>query len=359
MDHSAALAPGAPEHNRRFPYGLTSCSGNVECVYNRVYTGVRFARRSLKAESVAQPTERHAPRINAAAEKKHIPCNLCGGVDLAPFCPENERGLVQCQNCGLVFVSPRPDAHELYALYGETYFQNSDSGTVGYTNYIKDEPNIRKTFQRRLRRLEQFVTRKGTALDVGCAAGFFLAEAQARGWQVEGLDVSTFAVNYTRDRFGFPAQQGSFTDLDFPHAPYDLITLWDVIEHVPDPQAYIKRAAELLGSGGVIALATPDVDSIPAHLTGKRWVGYKLSEEHLYYFSRKTLSRMLNDAGFEVVDTYHVGKYVTLRLFLDRLGMYLPPLAKLLQALEHAFRLSEWSLYVNPFDIIAITARKR
>jgi 2-polyprenyl-3-methyl-5-hydroxy-6-metoxy-1,4-benzoquinol methylase len=313
----------------------------------------------VEAESVTEKTVGHAPRVRATVEKKHVPCNLCGGTDFVPFCPENERGLVQCQNCGLVFVSPRPEAHELYALYGETYFQNSDSGTVGYTNYVKDEVNIRKTFQRRLRRLEQFVTRKGAALDVGCAAGFFLAEANARGWQVEGLDVSTFAVNYTRDRFGFPVQQGSFTDLDFQRGHYALITLWDVIEHVPDPAAYIKRAAELLQSGGVIALATPDVDSLPAHITGKRWVGYKLSEEHLYYFSPKTLTRMLNEAGFDVVDTYHVGKYVTLRLFLDRLGMYLPPLARLFQMVERALHLSEWSLYVNPFDIVAITARKR
>ncbi len=308
---------------------------------------------------MAQPTENQSPRVRAEVEKKHIPCNLCGGGTLIPFCPENERGLVECQNCGLVFVSPRPEAHELYALYGETYFQNSDSGTVGYTNYVRDETNIRKTFRRRLNRLEKFITRKGKLLDVGCAAGFFLAEAQASGWQVEGLDVSTFAVNYTRDRFGFPAVQGSFTDLDFERGGYDLITLWDVIEHVPDPQAYIRRAAELLKAGGTIALATPDVDSTPAHITGKRWVGYKLSEEHLYYFSPKTLGRMLTEAGFEVVDVYHVGKYVTLRLFLDRLGMYLPPLAKVLQSLERTFRLSEWSLYINPLDIIAITARKR
>ncbi|MBN8639772.1 MAG: class I SAM-dependent methyltransferase [Anaerolineae bacterium] len=308
---------------------------------------------------MAESTENQSPRVRAEVEKKHIPCNLCGGTDLVPYCPENERGLVECQNCGLVFVSPRPDAHELYALYGETYFQNSDSGTVGYTNYVRDEANIRKTFQRRLSRLERFVGRKGKLLDVGCAAGFFLAEAQARGWQVEGLDVSSFAVNYTRDRFGFPAAHGSFTELDFERGSYAMVSLWDVIEHVPDPKAYIQRAAELLQSGGTIALATPDVDSIPAHITGKRWVGYKLSEEHLYYFSPKTLGRMLTEAGFEVVDVYHVGKYVTLRLFLDRLGMYLPPLAKPLQSLERAFRLSEWSLYVNPFDIIAITARKR
>jgi hypothetical protein len=132
-----------------------------------------------------------------------------------------------------------------------------------------------------------------------------------------------------------------------------------VIEHVPNPKSYIERAAELLKQGGVFVMATPDVDSIPAKLTGKRWVGFKLSEEHVYYFSARTLGKMLEDAGFEVVDTRHVGKYVTIRLFLDRLGMYLPLVSGILQRLERAFKLSERAAYVNPYDIMAITARKR
>lgn len=279
-------------------------------------------------------------------------------MDKRRFCPENDLDLVQCSNCGLVFVSPRPDAHELYALYGETYFQNDDSSTVGYTHYLKDETNIRKTFNGRLQRLERFA-KPGKLLDVGCAAGFFLSEANQRGWTVQGLDVSSFAVRYATERFGFDVRQGSFTELDYPEGTYDALTMWDVIEHVPDPKAYIQRAASLLRPGGVFALATPDVDSLPARLTGKRWVGYKLSEEHVYYFSARTLSHMLDEAGFDVVNVRHVGKFVTLRLFLDRLGMYSPLLAKLLARVERRFNLSDYSLYMNPFDIVAITAKKR
>jgi 2-polyprenyl-3-methyl-5-hydroxy-6-metoxy-1,4-benzoquinol methylase len=258
----------------------------------------------------------------------------------------------------LVYVSPRPDPIELYALYGESYFRNNDSGTVGYTNYLRDEANIRKTFTRRLKRLERFV-QPGRLLDIGCATGFLLAEAQTRGWQVQGMDVSHFAISYVRDRFGFDVQQGDLLELDYPPNSYDLITLWDVIEHVPDPKAYVTRIAELLKPGGVFALATPDIDSIPAKITGTRWVGYKLSEEHVYYFAPRTLQRMLNEAGMDVIDTYHVGKYVTFNLFMNRLSMYSSVLARMGGWAERQFHLSEWSLYVNPFDIIAVTARKR
>ncbi|MCA0454664.1 MAG: methyltransferase domain-containing protein [Chloroflexi bacterium] len=298
------------------------------------------------------------PHVRHDAVMHDIPCNLCGSQQNHPFCPENGLRLVECENCGLVYVSPRPDPNELYALYGETYFHNNQSGVVGYTNYLKDEPNIRKTFAGRLARLARFI-RPGKLLDVGCAAGFFLDEARKQGWNVSGLDVSSFAVGYAAEHFGLDVRQGSLTELDFTDGSFDAVSMWDVIEHVPDPKAYIQRAAELLRSGGVIVLATPDVGSIPARLTGKRWVGYKLSEEHVYYFSIPTLSRMLNEAGFDVLDARHVGKFVTVRLFLDRLGMYSPIIARLLALAEKAFHLSERSVYVNPFDIVAITARKR
>lgn len=299
-----------------------------------------------------------SPRVRDDVVRVDVPCNLCGSETHQPYCPENGLGLVQCQNCGFVFVSPRPAAEELYALYSETYFHNNDSGVVGYSDYIKDEVNIRKTARRRLQHLEQFI-QPGKLLDVGCATGFFIDEAQKRGWSVEGLDVSSFGVEYARSHFDLNAHQGALTSLGLEAENYDLVTMWDVIEHVPDPTAYINEAARLLRRGGVISLATPDVDSLPARLAGRRWVGFKLSEEHVYYFSVKTLSQMLERAGFEVVNVRHIGKYVPLSLFRDRLGMYFPWLAKLLALGENVLGLSEWALYINPYDIVQVTARKR
>lgn len=298
-----------------------------------------------------------AAQLRATAARYQVACNQCGSLEKHPYCPENGLGLVQCAQCGLVFVGQRPQADHLYTLYGADYFKNDNSGVVGYTDYLKDEPNIRKTFARRLRHVERFV-KPGQLLDIGCAAGFFMDEAHARGWAVQGMDVSDFAVEYARQRFGYDVRCGSLLDQDYQPESYDLITMWDVIEHVPDPKAYIQHSARLAKRGGILALATPDIDSIPARFTGKRWVGYKLSEEHIYYFSRRTLSNMLAEAGFEIIHVRHVGKYVTLRLFLDRLSMYSPLAANGLELIERAFHLSERSLYINPFDIIAITARK-
>lgn len=301
----------------------------------------------------------NSPRISKHVERQAVlTCNLCGSTERKPFCPENDRGLVQCQNCSLVFVNEQPDAEELYTLYDASYFNNEESGEVGYTDYIQDETNIRLTASKRLDHLEQFID-SGTMLDVGCAMGFFMDEAAKRGWQVTGLDVSEFATEYVQERFGHTAYHGSLLDVELPEAPLDMVTMYDVIEHVPDPMGYIERVAEILRPGGVFELATPDIHSLPARLTGKRWIGYKLSEEHVYYFSEATLRTMLERAGFEVLHTRHIGKHVTLRLFLDRLGFYAPWLSRPLSWLEKAFRLSERSFYVNPFDIIAVTARRK
>lgn len=306
---------------------------------------------------MAQINSNISPRIQVERHKVSS-CNLCGKNNYKAFCPENGRGLVQCENCGLVFVAEQADPQELYALYGETYFQNAESGEVGYTNYIADEGNIRQTARKRFAHIERFA-QKGRMIDIGCAMGFFVDEASKRGWQVEGLDISQFATEYVTKNFGHKSHNGSLLEVDLPTGAYDLVTMWDVIEHVPDPQAYLKRVAELLKTGGVVELATPDVGSLPAQITGKQWIGYKLSDEHVYYFAVKTLSAMLEKAGFEVVHVRHVGKFVTLRLFLDRLGFYMPLLSKPLQWLEKTFKLSARSFYVNPFDIVAITARKR
>lgn len=310
--------------------------------------------------SMSDTINTQSPRISIEIERQVIStCNLCGHDGTHPYCPENGRGLVQCDNCGLVFVGEQPKPEELYALYGETYFHNDESGEVGYTDYLADEANIRKTVNKRFDHIENFTDSAGRMIDVGCALGFFIDEASKRDWEVEGLDVSQYAVDYVKDRFNHTVYNGSLLDLDLQHEAYDLVTMYDVIEHVPDPKGYMQAVGDLLRSGGIYELATPDVGSIPARLTGKRWIGYKLSDEHVYYFSVATLKRMLDEAGFDVLHVRHIGKHVTLRLFLDRLGFYAPLLSRPLQFLENRFNLSEKSFYVNPYDIVAITARKR
>lgn len=297
-----------------------------------------------------------APLVRSEVDADTIrPCKLCGSLSRVPFVRED---LARCPQCGLVTVSSHPEQNELNALYGESYYNSGNSRQLGYTDYVADEANIRRSARRRLRQLQRH-TQGGRLLDVGCATGFFLDEARKAGWRATGLDPSDFAVQYARQQFGLDVQCGTLESVELPAQSFDLVTMWDVIEHVSDPAGTIRLAGRLLREDGVITLATPDVDSVPARLAGSGWVGYKLSGEHVTFFSKRTLSQMLEDAGFTVLQTGHIGKHVPLALFRDRLGMYFPLLARLLRVAEDLAGLSALSLYVNPFDIIQVTARKR
>ncbi len=293
----------------------------------------------------------------ATSPYQHPPCNACGLVDSDPHCVKNGLGLVRCRQCQLVFVAKRPDDSAILRIYDSSYFRNPASRSVGYTDYLGDEANIRRTARRRARILEQWM-RPGRLIDFGCATGFFINEMSRRGWQVEGVDVSDFATSYARLRFGHPIHTGSIESAPLPDNAFDLATLYDVIEHVPDPRACLRTVARTLKPGGVVQLSTPDIDSLPARIAGQRWIGYKLSAEHLYYFSATTLSDMLRKVGFEILDIRYIGKHVSTSLFLDRLAMYFPHFVQPLQAIERWFSLSRRSLYVNPFDIVCITARR-
>jgi hypothetical protein len=137
-------------------------------------------------------------------------------------------------------------------------------------------------------------------------------------------------------------------------ASFDLITLWDVIEHIPDPQPVLQMARQLLAPGGKLLLETQNVASRWARLLGPRWHHYK-HEEHLYHFTPATISRLLVDTGFRVLDlgARYAGKYVSLGFIAERAGRLGPVTGLLFSPLR---LLRRANLYVNPRDEIIVAA---
>ncbi|MGI8927780.1 MAG: class I SAM-dependent methyltransferase [Tepidiformaceae bacterium] len=286
-------------------------------------------------------------------------CNLCGSGEATPYA-EGLPHLVRCSGCGLVRVAQLPGLDRLEQVYSADYFRNESSHVVGYADYEQDKSLILRTSHRRLARLEVLRPRRGRLLDIGCAFGFFLQAANRRGWEVEGIDLSSHAVDYARRDLGDDAVRcGQLESAGYEPASFDLITLWDVVEHFTDPREKLAYCRELLRDDGLLVLSTPDAGSLAARLTGSHWMGFKLAEEHLYYFSRKTMHAMLERAGFEPVETFQVGKDVALELFAARLRLYAPPLAALVERVVRRAGRGRSSVYVNPRDIMCVVARKR
>lgn len=161
----------------------------------------------------------------------------------------------------------------------------------------------------------------GRLLDVGCAAGFFLAEAR-RYFDVRGVELSEYSSRFAREHLGLPVFTGSLAAAGFADASFDLITLWDVIEHVPDPFDVLRECRRLLRPSGHVVLTTGDIGSGYAMRSGPNW--HLLAPPwHLYYFSRRTMASMAVRAGLSIAGISAKGVSGDGRLARSRPGVVL------------------------------------
>jgi ubiquinone/menaquinone biosynthesis C-methylase UbiE len=207
--------------------------------------------------------------------------------------------ILQCDECGLVYLWPRPARPQDY--YPDEYAPHvgpRDSADIAYS------AGHRQGLLRKARLVSQYGS--GPLLDVGCAAGDFLAVVQGLANRpLWGVDISDRAVRRARQRFGINAWLGTVPPLSLPDESVSVVTLWHVLEHLPQPLAALRDIARVLRPDGVLVLACPMADSWEARLFGRYWAGYDVPR-HLFAYSRRTLPWMLQNAGFESSEVLHV-----------------------------------------------------
>jgi len=228
--------------------------------------------------------------------------------------------IVWCPSCTHMQLREIPTEAELERAYGEA---SSD-------DYVDEEAGQRATARDLLERLERHAGR-GALLDLGCWVGFLLDEARTRGWApVTGVEPSKFASGYARDRLRLDVRTDDLMTADLPGGEYQAVVLGDVIEHLPDPGAALERVGELLAPRGAVMLMLPDAGSRVARLMGSRW--WSVIPTHVHYFTRKSLTRLLTDHGFELRHLGTTPKAFTVRYYLERIGGYSPPVSQALVA---------------------------
>lgn len=289
-------------------------------------------------------------------------CNLCGGRDFSVVCKPQAKmriplSIVKCSHCCLLYAHPIPTEIELEKIYSQSYFHCASPIEGGYENYVQDELVIKKTFAGRLRIFLPFISKAATpaVLDIGCATGVFLDVMRERGWQTFGLEISDFAATIAQKK-GFSVTREKLEKSKLPSESFDLITMWDVIEHVADPLRTLQTCNRLLKPKGCLVLTTPDASSLLARITGNYWMGFRPVGEHVYFFGRETLKQYLEKCGFEVVQSTAVGKHLPFERLLTRL-IYYTRVFRILSPLQTFFR-ARISLYVNSGDTMCLVARK-
>lgn len=289
-------------------------------------------------------------------------CNLCGtpvAPGQRPRWVKDGYEIFRCTACGLLFRGDLPTPEELSSIYELGYFRREERGdATGYADYLSDEFEHRLTARRRIDRLARAID-GGRLLDVGAAAGFFMDEARARGWEVRGIDVSPEMSAWGRDNLGLDMATGLFQASDYPAASFDALTMWDYIEHSIDPASDFAKASQVLRPGGVLMLSTGDAAALVARLSGRRW-HLLTPRHHNFFFTVETLRRYLGGNGFEVVSARHPGAHYSLRYIAHKLGTMAPRSRALrrLSAAVDASPLGERSLRLNLFDITTVIARR-
>lgn len=218
-------------------------------------------------------------------------CLACGAS--GSFEPALET-LARCRACGFV-TWPGAEQVDSNSLYDERYFTDVD-----YPDYVGNEPSLRRSMARHLEQMSHFGAHRGALLEIGCAYGFFLDEARRYYDRVAGVDVAAGAVERARARFGVEAHAGSFLDIPFEDASFDVMCMWDTVEHLPRPDRFIERAHRLLRPDGRLFLTTGDISSLNARVRGANWRQIH-PPSHVHYFSRQTIATLLERLGFRVL----------------------------------------------------------
>lgn len=211
-----------------------------------------------------------------------IACPVCDGARFAPLFEKAGEPFVRCEGCRLVLINPRPPAPAVAATYDARY-----SG-----NYIEKAAKKRLRCRRWVARIARSGAQGGRWLDVGCSAGFVLAAAEEAGFEAWGVELEAAAVRFGREQLGLTnIVCGTLEAQHYPARHFDVISMYDVIEHVPDLNAVVAELARILRPGGVIEIRTPDVAHWRTPRNLATWREVKPSE-HLYYFSARTLGRL-------------------------------------------------------------------
>jgi SAM-dependent methyltransferase len=240
---------------------------------------------------------------------EHVPCVLCGADDYdVVHSARKDRGnngdhvakfrasgdellidqLVRCRHCAFQYVNPR--------LRGDLILSGYTEGEdPAHVSQLKARE---RTFAASLEEIERAAGGKGRLLDIGTAAGAFVAAARNGGWQAEGCEPNRWLAQWGARHYGIQIREGCLFDQNYEEGSFDVVTLWDVIEHTPDPRAVLERCRALLKPRGILVVNYPDIGSWIARILGRHWLF--LTSVHLYYFDRRTIRLMLEKTGYRV-----------------------------------------------------------
>ncbi len=252
-------------------------NGNIVDLKNINYTdNISFIR---KYRSIFQNLE-------------NISCPLCQMNNFEHLFNIEYLNFVKCNTCGLVYINPRPASGDLFKVYSR--------GLKEWTTveaYMDKKRDLCKNYLTKV----EAVKEKGRILDLGCSIGLFLKIARERGWDTYGVDISHEDVEYAKRNYNLNVIKGTIENANYPNNFFDVITMWDFIEHIPDPISCLKEVKKILKKDGVLFILTGNIESREAKQKKVYWPFFG-GGTHLIFYSPKTIRRILDIVGLKMID---------------------------------------------------------
>lgn len=274
-------------------------------------------------------------------------CIACGSNDF-----KIQYGILKnCSVCGHS-VALDLDLANLAAkdIYDQGYFQGKE-----YFDYKRDRVCFERNFKARLGDVLKYCS-AGKLLEIGSAYGFFLNLA-SKHFSVTGFEVCEEAAEYARKNFSLDVKSDNFLQENLPPESFDVACMWDVLEHLKNPQDFIEKISKIIKKDAVLALTTGDISSLNARLQGKRW---RLIHPptHIHYFSRESITRLLNKFGLRVIDVSYPGSWRSIRQISFNLFCFPYKGKENIFRLVNSSPLANINIYFNFFDIMQVVAKK-
>lgn len=273
-------------------------------------------------------------------------CELCGFEREFELCYPDKK-IVKCPRCQLVFYSENIDSTK--SLYSEGYYKGQE-----YFDYKADKKVLQINFKKYIKKIRK-IKPTGQLLEIGSAYGFFLELAQ-KYWEVKGLEINKEAAGYAQRIINVNSVSADFLGYEDDVENFDIICMWDTIEHLMNPRQYVEQAVKCLKPGGILCITTGDIGSTLARFRKEHW---RLIHPptHLFYFSKSTLRNMVEQAGLRTLEISHVGYFRSYRSMLNKLLATKKKSAWLYDVFTFG-GLIDFPVYLNLYDIMMIIAEK-
>lgn len=283
-----------------------------------------------------------------------VSCKICGHGRLRVYCRKGMAAYYTCRDCGIIFQFPRPSEDAMIAYVNREYTNGH------YEEYVTAREMKLDHFRWRMKRMRPYL-KHGRLLDVGCSCGYFLEVAGEEQYDVQGLEFSSSAIAAAAPTIRSRIRQASVDELEKQQPDrYDVVTAFDLIEHLDQPKEFLNTVASLLSPSGTLALSTPDADHFLRYLMRSRWPMLQ-PMQHLTIFSERALHLALAMTGFDVVLSESAYKTLSMAYLVDQIRELNPVLSAALNTFGRLIPKGTMAKYrhVNIGELLVIATKRR